>query len=150
MKPTSKATDFGLLILRVFLFAIVAYYGAQRVLGLFGGHGLHATVDQYQKQFAFPEPVSMALVIAELAGACSLLIGLLGRLGALAVAVTWGLAAYTMLMPRVANFPAAHLQLAIVGMALTLVFTGTGQFSIEGAFVKKRRRRAHLVKSISA
>lgn len=134
----NNLNEVGLLILRIFLFAIIIFYGSQKMLGLFGGEGISGTLEAFKRQ-GFPEWLTMLAIISEFGGGIAVLIGLLTRLAALGIAVTMAVAAYANFSPKM-SYPAAHLPLALCGIALALVFTGAGQFSLDYALTKGRRR----------
>ena len=68
--------DLGLLVLRLLLGLLVAGHGAQRLFGLFGGHGLAGT-GAFFEQLGFRPGRTMAII----AGATELGAGLLLALG---------------------------------------------------------------------
>jgi len=131
----SKLSDFGLLLLRMFLCAILVYYGSQKMLGLFGGEGWNATLASFQEHFNFPQWLTMLAIISEFAGSIAVLFGLLTRLAAFGIACTMATAAYSTFAPT-HDYRSAHLPLALCGMALALIFTGAGQFSLDGLLAK--------------
>src|SRR3954466_16283239 len=65
----SKATDVGLLVLRVGFGAAAAAHGAQKLFGWFGGHGLEGTGGAFESMGLRPgAPYATAAPAAEAGG----------------------------------------------------------------------------------
>ena len=135
----NKVSDFGLLLLRIFLAGILVYYGSQKMFGLFGGEGIQGTISAFEKQ-GFPQWLTMMAIIAESAGSVAVFLGLLTRLAAFGIACTMGTASYEMLVMHM-NYKDAHLPLALCGMALAIVFTGAGTFSMDYVLTRGKRKK---------
>lgn len=133
-----KLSDFGLLLLRIFLFAILIFYGSQKVFGAFGGMGFAGTLSAFHQEHGFPTWLTTLAVVSEFAGSIGVLIGLLTRLASLGIVCTMATASYEMFSGK-GSYMAMHLPLALCGMALALLFTGAGQFSADYA-IKHRRK----------
>ena len=136
---SSKATDLGLLLLRAFLFAILIYYGMQKMFGAFGGHGISATLKAFEEQNHFPQWLTFLAIISEFCGSIAVLVGLLTRLAAFGIACTMATAAYEN-YARMGSYKDAHLPLALCGIAVCLIFTGAGSFSLEAFFMRGRKK----------
>ena len=134
-----KLGDFGLLLLRIFLAGILVYYGSQKMFGLFGGEGIQGTISAFEKQ-GFPQWLTMLAIVAESAGSIAVVLGLLTRLAAFGIACTMATASYEMFMMHT-NYKDAHLPLALCGMALALIFTGAGTFSLDYVMTGGRRKK---------
>jgi len=130
---------------RLALGIIFIAHGLQKVFGLWGGPGLNAFVENQGKPAPFGlRPVWLwmgAAAFAELIGGLLVLIGLLTRLGALAItfvmlvamfAVHWG----AFFLPS----RGIEYTLALLGMALALVISGGGQASVDMKLMHSRRR----------
>ncbi len=76
----------SLFILRVVLGIIFFAHGAQKVLGWFGGHGLKGTIG-FMKSQGLPTPIAYMVCFFEFLGGLGLVVGLLTRPAALAIAV---------------------------------------------------------------
>lgn len=76
----------SVLIIRVVLGIIFFAHGAQKVLGWFGGHGLKGTVG-FMTSMGLPAPIAYMVCFFEFLGGLGLIVGLLTRLAALAVAI---------------------------------------------------------------
>ena len=76
----------SLFLLRVVLGIIFFAHGAQKVLGWFGGHGLKGTVG-FMTSMGLPAPIAYMVCLFEFLGCLGLIVGLLTRLDALAIAI---------------------------------------------------------------
>jgi putative oxidoreductase len=135
----NKTSDFGLLLLRIFLCAILAYYGSQKAFGWFDGQGFAGTLNGFQEQSHFPKWLTVLAILSEFGGSVAVLLGLFTRLAAFGIACTMSTATYEMLA-KSHSYKEAHLPMALCGMALALMFTGAGEFSLEYLFVKRRKK----------
>lgn len=70
------------LIARVFLGLVMLPHGAQKILGIWGGHGLNATMDSFNQWFGFPFFLTFLVAIAEFFGSIALIAGLCSRFSA--------------------------------------------------------------------
>lgn len=78
--------DYGPLILRVVVGAVIAVHGAQKLLGWFGGGGLNATATLFASLgFRPPRPYAICAGATELVGGLLLVTGFLTPLGSAAV-----------------------------------------------------------------
>ncbi len=64
---------------------ILLPHGAQKLLGWFGGAGYQGTIGFFEAQMGIPPFVSLLVVLTESVGALMLVLGLAGRIAALAV-----------------------------------------------------------------
>lgn len=134
-----KYRDLGLLIIRLALAMVMMYHGCQKLFGWFGGNGLTATLQGFEKGFGIPPFLGILAVIAEFFGGLGLAVGLLTRIAAFGVAFTMGVAAWTHLSKgdpwTKVEFP---LMLGLVAVGLLL--TGAGQYALDGKLGGKKRR----------
>jgi putative oxidoreductase len=135
----NKASDLGLLVLRIFLAAILIYYGSQKMFGAFGGLGISGTLAEFQKDHHFPQWLTMLAIVSEFFGSIAVAVGLLTRLAALGIVCTLATAAYSNFQGHM-NYKDAHLPLALCGMALTLILTGAGHFSLDSFLLRRGKR----------
>lgn len=85
-QPSVSAADIGLLLLRATTGLLLAAHGAQKLFGLFGGPGLHATGKGFAALGYHPSEFFAGLAGAsELVGGLGLALGLLTPLAAAAV-----------------------------------------------------------------
>jgi putative oxidoreductase len=82
----ATSPSWAITVVRVVLGVIFFAHGAQKVLGWFGGYGLKGTTG-YFTSIGLPLPIAYLVCFFEFLGGISLTVGLLTRLGALAVIV---------------------------------------------------------------
>jgi len=63
---------------RLILGGIMFAHGSQKVLGWFGGPGLGSSIQGFREQLGIPLLFAVLAIVAEFAGALSLILGLLG------------------------------------------------------------------------
>lgn len=146
-KMSSTTTDsLALLLLRVPLGVIFFAHGSQKLLGLFGGHGLTATLKNFEAHLGIPPVLTLLAIVAEFGGGLGVLCGFLTRLSAAGIATTMAVAIYKVHMANgfflnVACAPGRghgiEFNVALLGMALALVVAGGGQWAID-RFIWKR------------
>ncbi len=143
---TGKFTDsiiesFALLILRIPLGVIFLAHGSQKLLGTFGGQGLTATLNSFEEKLGIPPVLTLLAIIAEFCGGIGVFFGFLTRLSALGIACVMAVAIYKVtgssgfLMD--AGCRGFEYNVALIGMALPLVFTGGGDWSLDRLFWRK-------------
>lgn len=128
---SQQSTSFGLLILRT---------GVAGMMLL--GHGLPKVMDFSAKSAAFPDPlglgstISLSLaILAEVVCSIFLILGLFTRLAAVPFFLTMLTAAF--LVHAADPWAKKEFALLYAIPALTLIFTGAGDFSLDG------RRQRH-------
>ena len=82
----ATSPSWAITVVRVVLGVIFFAHGAQKVLGWFGGYGLKGTTG-YLRSLGLPLAVAYLVCFFELFGGIGLVLGLLTRLSALAVAI---------------------------------------------------------------
>ena len=131
--------SYAPLILRVFLGGVVFAHGAQKLLGWFGGYGFSGTMDFFTNSMHLPWLIGFLVILLESFGALALILGAATRVLALA---------YTFLALGIMF--SSHSQFGFfmnwfgqqegegieyfllwIGMALALVFLGSGKLSID-------------------
>lgn len=136
----------GPLMIRLGLGSVFIAHGSQKVLGLFGGSGLQATVQGFM-EMGNPEWVGYAVALGELLGGLGVFFGCLTRLAGLGLAAIMGGAIYFVHLPH--GFFLNHFMepdkghgiefaLALCAMGLSLLFTGGGILSIDRLLFGKR------------
>ncbi len=144
MFSTSKS--FAPLILRLMLGGVMFPHGAQKVLGLFGGQGFQATLDGMTTGLGLPMAAVILVMAAEFLGSIGLVLGFVTRLAALGIAAVMGGAIYLAHLPHgffmnwhgTQSGEGFEYHLLAIGMALALVITGAGRWSLDGRLGKKR------------
>lgn len=127
---TTTATDWGLLLLRLALGVIFFAHGSQKVLGWFGGHGLAATV-QGMTSGGIPAPFAYLAAFTEFLGGLAVLSGLLSRLASVGLAIVMLVAMLKVHLSGGFFLPTGfEYTVALLGMALCLIFAGPGRFAL--------------------
>jgi putative oxidoreductase len=128
--------DVGLLVLRVVLGVIFAAHGAQKLFGAFGGPGLKGTAG-FHEQLGIKPPFAMAVLagLAEFVGGILVAVGFLTPLAAVALIVTMAVAVFTVHIKNgfFSMNGGYEFNLALAAMALTLLLTGAGAYSLDAA-----------------
>ena len=129
--------------LRLALGIIFIAHGAQKVFGSFGGHGLAAFTSGDAPLGLRPGWFWLgAAAFAELVGGILVLVGLLTRLGALAIAIVMFVAIFGVHWGAFfANNRGFEYPLALLGMSLALLIAGGGQASMDQKLMNTRGRR---------
>lgn len=147
-KTFSAATmdSLALLLIRIPLGVIFFAHGSQKLLGLFGGSGLTATLRNFETHLGIPPLLTLLAIIAEFGGGLGVLCGFMTRLSACGIAVTMAVAMYKVHWVNgfFLNITCAsgrghgiEYNVALLGMALALVVTGGGRWSVD-RFIWKR------------
>jgi putative oxidoreductase len=79
-------SDYTLTWLRIVAGSVMFAHGAQKVLGWYGGGGYDATLAGFQSM-GIPTLLGVLAIATEFFGAIALVVGLLGRLAALGLAI---------------------------------------------------------------
>src|SRR5436305_970107 len=96
---TLTATDWALLFARLALGAIFFAHGSQKVLGWFGGPGIHATVAGMTK-LGLPAVIAYFTMTVEFLGGLGLIFGVLSRLASLGIIAVMLGAIFTVHLPN--------------------------------------------------
>jgi putative oxidoreductase len=139
-------TDANLpgMILRLTLGIVIFPHGAQKVLGWWGGGGFSATLEHMPSMFGLPAFVVFLVMIGEFFGSLGLIVGFLTRFCAVAIGlimagamamVHWGNGFFMNWGGNQAGEGFEYHLLAI-GIVLTLLATGGGKASVDGALTK--------------
>jgi putative oxidoreductase len=128
---TATGTDWGLLLLRLTLGIVFMAHGSQKLLGAFGGHGLSATMHMMGPVLGF------LVSIGEFFGGLGILVGILSRFSAAAIAVIMLGAIVTVHMKNgffmnwmgTQHGEGFEFHLLVIGMCLLLVLSGPGRLS---------------------
>jgi len=129
--------SLALITLRLPLGIIFIAHGSQKLLGLFGGHGLTATFKTFEEKMGIPPVFTFLAIIAEFGGGIGTLLGLLTRVSAAGIAATMVVAIYkvTLLNGFFLNVAGQgsgiEYNLALLGMALALLLKGGGLWSVD-------------------
>lgn len=131
------------LALRIPAGIIFAAHGAQKLFGSFGGHGLAGT-GQWMASIGL-EPgylTALAAGSAEFFGGIALLLGLLTRPAALALAFTMLVAIFAVHLPNglFMSNNGYEFGLALLAVSVALVFNGGGKLSLDRRLAEMQGR----------
>lgn len=135
----SSDNDLGNFLLRVVLGGVFFPHGAQKALGLFGGHGMAPTVAFFDQAFGMPAFLTYLVIAAEFLGAIALILGLLTRVAAFGLFAVMAGAIYLVhwqngfFMNWAGNQPGEGIEyhLLVMAIALALMIRGGGFASFD-------------------
>lgn len=144
-----KASDIGLLLLRFVTGLVIAYFGSQKVFGLFGGAGFQNTITGFKTAMGMPMPLALCAMAGELLGGLGMAFGVLTRLAAFGVASVMAVATYVnaskpgALTDIVAGKPMTAMSsvafpLLIGTIALAILIMGGGSLTLDSKLFQKR------------
>jgi putative oxidoreductase len=127
--------DWTLTFLRVSLGLIMLPHGAQKLLGMFGGSGYAATLSFFESALGIPPWLTTLVILTEFFGSLLLIVGLLGRLAALALTANM---VGAMLTVNLANGffwtqGGVEFPLLIALVACVILVRGSGALSLDRA-----------------
>lgn len=151
----STTNDRTLTFLRMVLGLVMFPHGAQKLLGWFGGRGFEATMAGMSK--TLPAPIVLLVIAAEFFGSLALIFGFLGRLSAFGIAAVMVGAVLTVhlsngfFMNWMGNQAGEGFEfhLLALGLALPVVFRGSGAWSIDGWLASRIGARRETVAGAS-
>jgi putative oxidoreductase len=150
-KVFATNSDFGALLGRVMLGAVMMPHGFQHALGLFGGYGFSGTLAWMTHTLGFPAPLAALAITTELIAPFALILGLGGRLAALGIIGILAGAASThapngFFMNWFGLLPAGSegFEYHLIGIALAgiIVVNGSGALSVDRRFTTRWPVRA--------
>lgn len=136
----TDSDSYVLLFARLALGIVILPHGLQKLIGLFGGYGFSATVGFFESM-GIPSIVAILVIVAESAGAASLIIGFMSRFCAFALAMVMAGAVYMVhlqhgfFMNWSGNQQGEGFEYHIlaIGLAVVVLIGGGGKFSIDGS-----------------
>lgn len=132
--------DEAIFLLRLAIGVIFLMHGSQKVLGLFGGGGLQATVQGFQSHLGIPPVWGTVAAFTEFLGGLGLIGGLFTRLSALGIASMMGVAIWKVhgangfflnISCEAGKGHGFEYNVAILGGALALLLMGAGKYSLD-------------------
>jgi putative oxidoreductase len=136
----SSLNDLALLLLRLGLGAVMSAHGAQKLLGLFGGHGPQEFV-RLVGTLGMPASLAWLVIAVEFFGGIAIVFGVLSRLAALGFAVEMVVAMFK-LQGAIGLFMTGagaggrgagyEYPLLLAVVAFVLLLTGPGRFALFG------------------
>ncbi|RII30268.1 MAG: DoxX family protein [Geobacter sp.] len=133
------------MMLRIPLGAIFMAHGAQKLLGLFGGHGLTGTLKSFEDKLGIPPIFTLLAIIAEFGGGFGVMTGFLTRLSAAGISgvmlvaiykVHWANGFFLNLTCAAGRGHGIEYNLALLGMALYLMIAGGGKWCLDRLIFK--------------
>src|SRR6202140_265098 len=142
-KLMSSGNDVAFALLRVVLGVVFLAHGSQKMLGLFGGYGFHATMEFFT-HMGMPAAVAFLIICTEFFGGLGLIFGLLTRIAALGIS---GLMIGAIFMVHLPNGffmnwmgtqkgEGFEYHLLALAMAAALLLRGAGAFSLDRTLSK--------------
>lgn len=125
------------------------YYGAQKLLGAFGGPGFAAQLEGFQKGLGIPPVFGALAVFAEFFGGLGMIVGLLTRVAAFGCACTMAVATFikikgttSLVMTPGGPNPMNELgfPLALLAMSVAILLTGGGRYALDARFFGRKGR----------
>jgi putative oxidoreductase len=142
----SVTESLSLLLLRVPLGLIFMAHGSQKLFGLFGGSGVSATIKTFEEKLGIPPIFTILAMIAEFGGGLGVFIGCLTRLSAFGIASVMVVATYKVHLANgfflnLSCLPGRgqgiEYNIALLGMALSLLFSGGGSWCVDRMFWRR-------------
>ena len=140
--------SWGPLALRITLGSVVLAHGLQKLFGWFGGYGYTGTMEFFTGSLGIPWIAGFLVILLESVGALALILGVATRL--LAVCYLF-LAIGIIAMVHIQNGffmnwagnqagEGIEFFLLWIGMAVALIITGGGKFSVDEKFLDQKVR----------
>jgi putative oxidoreductase len=131
--------DRMLTVARIILGSVMFAHGAQKVFGWYGGAGFGSTLAYFGHNLGIPAPLAVLAIAAEFLGGLFLILGLLGRLSALGIAVNMAVAAllvhlrYGLFMNWFGTKSGEGIEYHLLALALAslIVVRGSGALSLD-------------------
>lgn len=136
---TATDTSLAPVLSRIALGIVVLPHGLQKSLGFFGGYGFNGTVGYFTETVGLPWIIAVLLILGESVGALMLILGGLTRFAAASIAVIM-VGAITMVHGQFGFFmnwfgtqagEGYEYHLLAIGLALSLVVSGAGRWSVD-------------------
>jgi putative oxidoreductase len=139
-----SSNDKTLALMRLVLGIIFLGHGGQKALGLWGGLGWNGTIHLFTTGLHIPAFFAACAILAEFVGSLLLLAGFLSRIAALAVAINMMVAILRVhfhngLLGGPAG-PGYEFPLALLALAILIIFKGGGAMSVDRAIAKDDSR----------
>jgi len=148
-KLFKTGNDIAPTILRIVLGFVLLGHGAQKLLGLFGGYGFDGTMHYFTDTVGLPWIIGFLVIVIEFFGSISLILGFATRVWAASMAIMltgvvatvhWKNGFFMNWFGDQAGEGFEYFLLA-AGMAVSLVISGAGRFSIDGYIGKAKESR---------
>lgn len=136
--------DGAIAVVRLVLGIVMFAHGSQKMLGWFGGAGFSGTMGGFT-QTGMPAVVAFLVICAEFFGSLALILGFLGRIGAVAIAAVM-LGAISLVHLKNGLFmnwtgqqagEGFEYHLLALGMSVLIMLRGSGAFSIDRMLTRR-------------
>lgn len=134
-----RLLSIGLLLLRCTIGVILFMAGSGKVLGWFGGMGMEATIQAFEKG-GFSVPLIYLSSDTEFLVGALLVLGLITRPATIAVTINMLVATLTML-PHGFIMGGADFPFSLLIIAVVILFAGPMNFSIDNLLFQSGRRK---------
>jgi len=144
------AEDYAALIIRLTLGLILWAHGAQKLLGIFNGHGFVSTMNYFTETVHLPALIGFLVIMVEFFGSIAIILGFATRiLSAVTILLFTGIiithhwqAGFFMdwFGGNPPGFEGFEFDLLMMGMALSLVVSGGGKYAADHFFGKPNTR----------
>ncbi len=142
------SASFAPLAIRIMLGLVVFPHGAQKLMGWFGGYGFSGTMGFFTNTIGLPWLIGFLVILLESIGAIALSIGLATRIVAvfylvLALGIVFtSHIQHGFFMNWFGNQQGEGYEyfLLWIGMAISLILTGGGKYSIDEMITSKNAR----------
>jgi len=129
-----------LFILRTTLGIVIFGHGAQKLLGIWGGHGPQWTVEVWQQWWGIPPFLTYIVIAVESIGALMLILGFIGRIISVLITlimlaavylvhIKWGFYMNWYMQPQTGEGFEYHM--LIIAIAMCIIIKGSGTWSLD-------------------
>jgi putative oxidoreductase len=140
----ATTNDTTLAICRLVLGLVFFMHGAQFTLGWFGGYGFTGTMHFFTTQVGIPAFFAALAILSQFLGGLGLIVGLLGRIAALGIAITMLVAVlkihlafgFFMNWFGTQKGEGYEYHLLVLALCLLIIVKGSGALSIDGVLSK--------------
>jgi putative oxidoreductase len=140
----ATTNDTTLAICRLVLGLVFFMHGAQFTLGWFGGYGFTGTMHFFTTQVGIPAFFAALAILSQFLGGLGLIVGLLGRIAALGIAITMLVAVlkihhafgFFMNWSGTQKGEGYEYHLLTLALCLLIMVKGSGALSIDGILSK--------------
>ena len=142
----NTSNSYAPLAIRLMLGLVVFPHGLQKLMGWFGGYGFSGTMEFFTETMGLPWIIGFLVIILESIGAIALIAGLAIRpIAASFVVLALGILFTSHLqhgffMNWYGNQQGEGYEFFLlwIGMAISLVITGSGKYSVDRSLVMKK------------
>lgn len=136
--------SWTLFVARLTLGIVIFPHGAQKILGIWGGHGLQAVMDAFNQWFGIPSFLTMLVAFAEFFGMIALVLGFCSRFMAGSLALVMLGAIYFVVNDHFfmnwyseQRGEGFEFHLLAIGLSIVIMIGGSGKFSFDQWLMKK-------------